>query len=173
MSHIKTTSLAALAVIFMLLTACVAGSFTEEVETATPKPPIDLTLKDLAGKTVHLRELRGEVLLINYWASWCSPCRDEMPILEAFYQSHQAEGFTLLSINVSESAEDAAEYIKANGFSFPVWSDPTGNTMIELGINGLPASILLDREGRILRVWFGPLTQEMLEDAVLPMLENR
>jgi peroxiredoxin len=172
MSHIKTTFLATLAVIFLLLTACVGGSSNVEVETTTPKPPIDLTLKDLTGETVHLRELRGEVVLVNYWASWCSPCRDEMAILEAFYQAHQSEGFTLISINVGESAEDAAEYIKANGFSFPVWSDPTGNTMIEFGINGLPASILLDEAGRIRKVWFGPLTQEMLDEAVLPLLSN-
>jgi peroxiredoxin len=95
-----------------------------------------------------------------------------MPILEAFYRAHQAEGFTLLSINVSEGAEDAAEFIAANGFSFPVWSDPTGNTMIALGINGLPASILLDQEGRIQKVWLGPLTQEMLEKSVLPLLNK-
>jgi thiol-disulfide isomerase/thioredoxin len=170
MSRIKIILLATLAVFFMLLTACVAGSSTEQVETPTPKPPIDLTLKDLEGETVHLRDLRGEVVLVNYWASWCSPCRDEMPILEAFYRAHQAEGFSLLSINVSESAEDAAEYIAANGFSFPVWSDPTGNTMIALGINGLPASLLLDETGRIIKVWFGPLTQEMLDEVVLPLL---
>jgi len=173
MSRIDTTILAMLAVILLLMTACVAGSSTEEVETPTPKPPIDLTLKDLAGGTVHLRELRGQVVLVNYWASWCSPCRDEMPILEAFYQAHQSEGFTLLSINVSESADDAAEYVMVNGYTFPIWSDPTGNTMIELGINGLPASILLDEGGRVQKVWFGPLTQEMLEAAVLPMLENQ
>jgi thiol-disulfide isomerase/thioredoxin len=170
MSRIKIILLATLAVFFMLLTACVAGSSTEEIETATPKPPIDLTLKNLEGETVHLRELRGQVVLVNYWASWCSPCRDEMPVLETFYRAHQAEGFTLLSINVSESAEDAAEYITANGFSFPVWSDPTGNTMIALGINGLPASLLLDETGRIIKVWFGPLTQEMLDEVVLPLL---
>ena len=172
MSHIKTTFLATLAVIFLLLTACVGGSSIEQVETPTPKPPIDLTLKDLTGETVHLRELRGEVVLVNYWASWCSPCRDEMPILDAFYQAHQSDGFILLSVNVSESAEDAAAYIEEKGYQFPVWSDPTGNTMIEFGINGLPASILLDEAGRIRKVWFGPLTREMLDEAVLPLLSN-
>ncbi|HEY9122564.1 MAG TPA: TlpA disulfide reductase family protein [Brevefilum sp.] len=172
MSRIKIIFLATLVALFLFLTACVAGLSTEQVETPTPKPPIDLTLKDLEGETVHLRDLRGEVVLVNYWASWCSPCRDEMPILEDFYKAHRGEGFTLLSINVSESAEDAAEYIKANGFSFPVWSDPTGDTMIALGINGLPASLLLDEKGSLMRVWFGPLTQEMLDETVLPLLET-
>ncbi|MDY6846802.1 MAG: TlpA disulfide reductase family protein [Chloroflexota bacterium] len=173
MSRIKTTILATFAVVLGLMTACVAGSSQEEIQTTTPKPPIDLTLKDLEGQVVHLRDLQGQVVLVNYWASWCSPCRDEMPILDSFYQAHQSDGFTLLSINVSESAEDAAEYVMESGYTFPVWSDPTGNTMIELGINGLPASILLDDAGRIQKVWLGPLTEAMLEEAVLPMLENQ
>jgi DsbE subfamily thiol:disulfide oxidoreductase len=172
MSRIKTTILATLAVILGLLSACVAGSSQEEIQTATPKPPIDLTLKNLEGHTVQLSDLRGQVVLVNYWASWCSPCRDEMPILDDFYKAHQSKGFTLIAVNVSESAEDAADYVREHGYSFPVWSDPPGDTMIELGINGLPASLLLDEGGRIERVWMGPLTEEMLEEAVLPLLNK-
>jgi thiol-disulfide isomerase/thioredoxin len=166
------TILATLVVTLILLTACVAGSSQTEDQLETPKPPIDLSLKDVSGQNVQLSDLRGQIVLVNYWASWCSPCRDEMPVLDAFYQAHKTEGFILISINVSESAEDAAAYVEEKGYQFPVWSDPPGNTMIELGINGLPASILLDQEGRILKVWFGPLTEAMLEETVLPLLNE-
>lgn len=172
MKRQKYTILAALACYLMFLTACAAGSSTEQQSTNIPKPPIDLTLEDLNGQSVRLSDLRGEVVLVNYWASWCSPCRDEMPILDAFYKANQSAGFTLLAVNVSESAEDAAEYVKEHGYSFTVWSDPPGDTMIELGINGLPASMLLDKGGRIVKVWLGPLTKEMLEEAVLPLLDE-
>lgn len=153
------------------VTACMAKYPIKSTPSPTPRSPIDLTLKDLQGSTVHLRELRGRVVLVNFWASWCSPCREEMPILDAFYQAHKSRNFTLVAINVSESASDAAEYVGERGYTFQVWSDPTGDTMIELGVNGLPASILLNEEGRLQKVWFGPLTTEMLNKAVLPLLE--
>lgn len=168
----KYTILAALACFLMVSTACAVGVTTQQQSTNTPKPPIDLALKDLNGQSVRLSDLRGMVVLVNYWASWCSPCRDEMPILDAFYKAHRSKGFVLVAVNVSESAEDAADYINEHGYSFTVWSDPPGDTMIELGINGLPASLLLDKGGRIVKVWLGPLTEEMLEDAVLPLLDR-
>lgn len=170
MDRKKYTILAALAYFLMFLTACAAGVDTEPPSTNTPKPPLDLTLEDLNGHSVRLSDLRGEVVLVNYWASWCSPCRDEMPVLDAFYKAHQSKGFALVAINVSESAKDAADYINEHGYSFTVWSDPPGDTMIELGVNGLPASLLLDERGRITKVWLGPLTKEMLEESVLPLL---
>lgn len=155
----------------MLLTGCVANLPDELSSTSTIKPPINLTLKDLQGNLVHLKDLRGKVVLVNFWASWCSPCRDEMPILDAFYQAHKSDNFTLVAVNVSESAKDAAEFIQEQGFTFTVWSDPPGNAMIDLGINGLPASLLLDETGRVQKVWLGPLTEAMLEAAVLPLLD--
>lgn len=159
---------AALIMLMFLITACAAGRSGQE-PTSTQKPPIDLSLKDLDGNAVHLRDLRGMVVLLNYWASWCSPCREEMPLLNAYYEDHKSEGFVLISVNASESPQVAASFINEHGFSFPVWSDPPGNSMIEFGLSGLPASMLLDRDGRLRKVWLGPLTQEMLDESVLPL----
>lgn len=137
----------------------------------TPLPIWDFEVEDLEGQAVKLSDLRGQVVLVNFWASWCPPCRDEMPLLQDFYLAHRAEGFTLLGVNVSEDADDAAAFMEANGYQFPVWRDPPGNLLIAERLNGLPSSVLVDAEGRIVRRWIGPLAEEDLTGAVLPLLE--
>ncbi len=116
--------LATLILQFRLLSACVAGVTSPPEPTPTPQPLIDLTVKDLQGEPASLSDLRGEVVLVNFWASWCSPCREEMPLLQTFYQAHHSKGFTLLAINVSEDPEEVAAFIEEQAYTFPVWSDP-------------------------------------------------
>jgi len=137
----------------------------------TPLPIWEFEAEDLEGQAVTLSDLRGQVVLVNFWASWCPPCRDEMPLLQDFYLAHREQGFTLLGVNVSEDADDADAFMEANGYQFPVWRDPPGNLLIAEGLNGLPASVLVDAEGRIVRRWIGPLAEEDLTGAVLPLLE--
>jgi len=137
----------------------------------TPLPVWEFEVEDLEGQAVKLSDLRGQVVLVNFWASWCPPCRDEMPLLQDFYLAHREQGFTLLGVNVSEDADDAAAFMNANGYQFPVWRDPPGNLLIAEGLNGLPASVLVDTEGRIVKRWIGPLAEEDLTGAVLPLLE--
>ena len=165
----------ALVVFGVLLYLNTRPAAQDPVVTATPQPtpaPVwAFELEDLEGQPVKLSDLRGQVVLVNFWASWCPPCRDEMPLLQDFYLAHREEGFTLLGVNVSEDADDAAAFIEANGYPFPVWRDPPGNLLIELGLNGLPASVLVDAEGRIVKRWIGPLAEEDLTGTVLPLLE--
>ncbi len=145
------------------------------VLTPAPSPTpraIDFTVKDLGGADVSLADLRGQVVLVNFWATWCSPCREEMPILEAFYQEHGDKGFVVVAVNVSEDAETAAKYVQDNAFTFPVWSDPPGKQLMRLGIRGLPASLFLDREGRLQQFWSGPVDKEILDYLVLPLLDE-
>ena len=143
-------------------------------QTATSQPtrvPVwDFEVQDLDGEMVKLSDLRGQVVLVNFWASWCPPCRDEMPLLQDFYLEHREDGFVLLGINVSEDADVVAAFMEANDYQFPVWRDPPGNLLIEQGLNGLPASVLVDAEGHIARRWIGPLAEEDLTNAVLPLL---
>ena len=152
------------------LSACVEVAAVTAEPTPTPAKVIDFTVKDLDGREVQLSSLRGQVVLVNFWATWCSPCKEEMPVLQAFYQAHQAENFLLLGVNVSDDAEDAARYMAENGFTFPVWSDPPGNTLMDLGLRGLPASILVDADGNLQWFWLGPVTEEILEEEILPLL---
>ena len=152
------------------LSACVKVAAVTAEPTPTPAKVIDFTIKDLDGREVQFSSLRGQVVLVNFWATWCSPCKEEMPVLQAFYQAHQAENFLLLGVNVSDDAEDAARYMAENGFTFPVWSDPPGNTLMDLGLRGLPASILVDADGNLQWFWLGPVTEEILEEEILPLL---
>ena len=158
-------------VTILLASALISGCQAPASQpSSAPQPPLEFIFKDLDGQEVTLSELRGKVVLLNYWASWCSPCREEMPLLDSFYQEHKDSNFTLIAINVSESPKEAKAFIEEHGFSFPVWTDPPGNSLIEFGLRGLPASIILDAEGRRQFIWIGPFTQEYLDELVLPMI---
>jgi len=84
----------------------------------------DFVLADMGGHPVRLSDYQGQVVLVNGWATWCPPCRAEMPTLQAFYDKHQDEGFTLLAINAGESQPTVSGFVSQMGFSFPVLLDP-------------------------------------------------
>jgi thiol-disulfide isomerase/thioredoxin len=133
-------------------------------------PLIDFSLEDLSGQSVQLCDHRGKVVLVNFWATWCSPCREEMPLLQDYYFAHKDQGFVLIGINVSDRPDEVADYVEEAGYTFPIWLDPPGNILIDLKVNGLPASLLIDREGHLRRKWIGPLTEEVLEAEITPLL---
>ncbi len=137
---------------------------TEVEPTATPGPVMELEVKDLHGNPVRLSDYRGKAALVTFWASWCTPCKEELPLLEAFYQEHQEEGFVLIGVNAGEGPEDAARYIAAHGFTFLAWSDPAGTEMIRIGARGLPYSFLVDQEGRRKIAWYGGANEAFLDE---------
>ncbi len=170
-----------LALLAVLLAACQAGSgivltpaATGQVLTPAPSPTpaaLDFSAQDLDGNTVSLSGLRGQVILLNFWASWCEPCQDEMPVLQSFYQAHQSKGFTVLAVNVNEEPATAANFMNTGGFTFPAWSDPQGKLLLKYNIRGIPASFILDAEGRPIQFWSGPLDEDILNELVLPLLQ--
>ena len=108
----------------------------------------DFTLTDLQGKAWHLRDLRGKVVLVNFWATWCPPCRKEMPDLQALYDKYKDRNFVVLSISDEETAK-VAPYISEHKISYPVLLDP-GRKVNELFIvEGIPKSFVYDREGKL------------------------
>ena len=114
-------------------------------ELSGPAP--DFTLVSRSGDNIKLSELRGEVVMLNWWASWCGPCRQEMPLLEALQAKYKDYGFTLLGINVDEKTDQAEKLLKQVPVSFRILFDPQSRTSELYGIDAMPSTILIDRDG--------------------------
>jgi peroxiredoxin len=132
----------------------------------------DFALMDIAGEKVRLSDYEGQVVLVNTWATWCPPCRAEMPALNAYYQNHAAEGFVILAVNAGDTAGDAAAFAQEYGLAFPVILDPQTRLLNELNIHNFPTSILVDRDGVVKDIHIGMLTPEQIEAKVGPLLRQ-
>jgi peroxiredoxin len=109
----------------------------------------NFTLKSNSGKNLRLSEQRGDVVLINFWASWCGPCRQEMPELEAIYKKYQSLGFTIYGINIDKERESADKVLNSEKLTFPILFD-TENTISELyQVDAMPSTVIVDRSGTV------------------------
>jgi len=109
----------------------------------------DFTLKSNRGSNVKLSEHRGEVIMINFWASWCAPCRKEMPLLEDLYQRYKDGGFTLLGVNVEEDSSAAKDLLKDVRVSFPILFDNQNKVSQLYNVEAMPSTVILDRNGKV------------------------
>jgi peroxiredoxin len=110
----------------------------------------EFALADLAGNRVRLSDHRGHVVLLNFWATWCPPCRAEMPSMETLYQAYRDRGLVILAISGDRTGRDVVEsFVQELDLNFPILLDPNGEVFGQYGVRGLPASFLLDRRGRI------------------------
>ena len=115
----------------------------------------DFTLKSLEGDNLRLEEYRGEVVLINFWATWCGPCRQEMPILDRLHQRYEDTGFTVLGVNVEGEAGPAQELVDKTKVTFPVLIDD-GQRVSELyDLEAMPSTYVIDRDGKLRYVHLG------------------
>jgi peroxiredoxin len=128
-----------------MLSLCLTGPVTAENIRSAP----DFTLTDANGQSVTLSDLRGQVVMINFWASWCGPCREEMPLLEQIHQRYEALGFTLLGINVEEDSTNGQAFLQERPVSFPVLYDPKNNLSKLYDVVAMPSTVLIDRQGNI------------------------
>lgn len=113
------------------------------------KPAPDFTLKGIDGKNLKLSELAGNVIFLNFWASWCAPCREEMPLLDALHKKYQALGFMVLGVNVEEQTDLARSYISRRPVDFPILLDPTNQVSKSYKVVAMPTSVLIDRNGNM------------------------
>jgi peroxiredoxin len=132
----------------------------------------ELNLVDLEGRQVSLDDYGGQVVLVNNWATWCPPCRAEMPILEAYYQDHKDEGFVLIGIEAGQPADEVEEFVNKYGISFPIWLDPESKAIIGFRNMALPSSYVIDPDGTIVLAWTGAVTLDSLEEYITPMLKE-
>jgi peroxiredoxin len=114
-----------------------------------PSMAPDFTLKSREGVNIKLSELRGQVVMVNFWASWCGPCRQEMPLLEQLFERYQSLGFTLLGVNVDEDRAAADKMLRDIPVSFPILYDERGKVSKQYQVKAMPSTFMVDRDGRI------------------------
>jgi peroxiredoxin len=138
------------------------------VETGQPAPDFALESR-VPGETLRLSDYRGQVVVLNFWASWCGPCRQEMPEFEAEYARHTAaRDLTILAVNALslDSRRDAERFIEEMEISFPVVYDETGAVADRYRVRGLPSTFFIDRAGVVRAATFGPVFGGLLEDGI-------
>jgi peroxiredoxin len=163
---------------FVLLVLPLTGSggadpYAMEAVTAPPIRPGSIqagvaaprfTLTSLEGETISLRDYRGRPVLVNFWASWCPPCREEFPVLSAAREAHADEGLEILGIARNDGADYARRFVEESGASWPILLDPDGAAWAAYDGVGLPTSFFIDDQGFVQRVHIGPLDAGQLAD---------
>ena len=130
----------------------------------------ELSLENLTGRTEALTDYRGSVVLVNNWATWCPPCKAEMPTLAAYYNEHKSEGFTIIAIEAGDSVDVGSPFVQNYHLEFPVWLDPNGASLRAFGNGTLPNSYVIDGSGTVRYAWTGEIDKAMLEKYVTPLL---
>jgi peroxiredoxin len=136
----------------------------------------DFILPDLDGTPIRLSDHRGKVVLLNFWATWCPPCRAEMPSMEKLYQAYRERGLAILAISNDLSGRSAVEpFVRERGLTFPILLNPEAGVFAQYGVRGLPTSYVLDRRGRIVSGEIGARdwSSGAARDAVERLLEER
>jgi peroxiredoxin len=112
-----------------------------------PKVAPDFTLLDIDGQQVSLQQYRGKVVFLNFWATWCIPCREEMAALERLHQTYQAQDLAIISIDLKEGVDQVKAFFQKHGLSFPSLLDPNGVVFRDYLVAGMPTTYLIDRDG--------------------------
>ncbi len=134
---------------FALLSIIFSLAFSSDIANAKRTAAPDFTLKSRDGKNVRLSDLRGQVVLLNFWASWCGPCRQEMPILDAIHNKYKDLGFSVLGVNLDAKSKKAINYLKDTPVSFPVLYDPKGDVSSQYGVQAMPSTVIIDKDGNV------------------------
>ena len=112
--------------------------------------PINFTLPFLEGESAALSAFKGKVVILNFWATWCPPCRDEMPSMEILYQRYKDNGLEMLAVNLRENINTVQQFIKTNNYTFPIPLDLDGRVSSQYGITSIPTTYIIDKDGKII-----------------------
>ncbi len=136
------------------------------------QPAPDFVLRNTEGALVKLSDLRGKVVFVNFWASWCVPCKKELPDIQKLYDEKRADGLEVLAINWQDDPATATSFFDSHNLTLPLLLDRSGSVYTQYRLQGLPDSFFIDREGNIAALQFGSLTEakmrERLATAGLP-----
>lgn len=143
---------------------------TPAPEQASPSPQIkhkiDFTLKDLNGKDVSIHDFTGKKIYVNFWATWCSPCKSEMPELEKLYQETKDSDLVIIAVNLGDSKETVQAFMNQNNYHFTVLLDSDNAIASKYGITGIPTSIFLDREGYLVDGMTGAMSYDNMRSYI-------
>jgi peroxiredoxin len=145
----------ALRILASLAFAVVAGTASSAIAPQAQAP--DFTLHAMSGPNMSLQAQRGRVVMVNFWATWCAPCRQEMPQLNRLYQKYRSSGFVLLGVNVDDDPSKAAEVATKLGVTFPVLLDADKRVSKLYDLNTMPSTVIIDRDGKVRYVHRGYL----------------
>jgi len=140
---IKSNNILRNFVMSVLLSSMAFMVQANELSGAAP----DFTLKSNQGKNLRLQDLRGQVVMLNFWASWCGPCRQEMPLMDEIFKKYEKLGFTILAVNVDEDSSDADGFLKSVPVTFPVLYDNDSKVSELYAVDAMPTTVMIDRDG--------------------------
>nr|WP_256502643.1 TlpA disulfide reductase family protein [Desulfuromonas sp. KJ2020] len=148
---------------FLLLFTFVLPGVSLTAETSVPAGRVvvgsiapDFTLKNLKGEPVSLAQFRGKVVFLNFWASWCPPCREEMPSMERLNEVFGSSDFVMLAVNVEDDGpRSVPEWLKENPYTFPILFDPQGQEKMRYGVTAIPETFLIDKKGVVVDRFLG------------------
>jgi cytochrome c biogenesis protein CcmG, thiol:disulfide interchange protein DsbE len=141
------------------------------VEVGDPVPDRALPALDGGGEG-KIADYRGDWVLVNLWASWCGPCRDEAPDLERWWRAHRNEGVTVLGINVQDNSQDALDFLDEFESTYPQLRSVGDERSEAFGSTGVPENFLVDPKGRLALIWPGPVDERVLRESVDPIVEG-
>ena len=149
-------------IVFFLTAFLIIGCDNSTLEQSVPKGGLvgnvapDFTLTDMQGQQVSLSQFRGKVVIINFWATWCPPCREEMPSMERLYRDYQDKGLVMLAVNVDENGQQAvAKFLQRTPHSFPILIDSKNVAQNTYGVFRFPESFIIDRNGVVVEKIIG------------------
>lgn len=152
----------------------------EATPTPTPIPAMDFTLKDQYGNTHTLSDYKGKTVFLNFWATWCPPCKAEMPDIQKIYETYDQEGEDALVVlgvaapnyGNEKSEEEIIDFLEKNGYTYPVVMDTDGSVFMEYGIYSYPTTFMIDREGNLFGYVSGQLSEEIMHDIIRQTMEG-
>jgi peroxiredoxin len=140
-----------------------SGMASRDSAPARGLPIADFELTSLSGGTVKLSQFRGQAVMINFWGTWCPPCRNEMPLLQSVYETNQPD-LVILAVNVNDTVGSVERFVEEMGLTFPILMDDTGSVRSQFQVRGYPTTYFIDREGVLREQFIGELNQEQIDE---------